>query len=150
MSERLIIEIACAGLVFVGSLVLTQVFHFSPLMPSAKGFNAISQAFLFTLLPMAVYVVSRLYFTGTLVGLEAAIRKLPHNFRNWSTAIWRLAAFVIMYVGILAATVSFPSSKDIFAEIWKSAVGQLPTMVMDHTKTERAKFFERGQKFFGS
>merc|ERR1712196_728804 len=55
---------------------------------------------------------------------------------------------MIMYVGLLAVKIAFPSSKHIIAETWKSAVGQLPTLVMDHTKVERAKFFERGQKFF--
>jgi|MDTB01.2.fsa_nt_gb hypothetical protein len=148
MSERFIIEFACGGLVFAGSLLLTQVFHFSPIIASAKGFSAVTQSLLFASLPMAIYLMSRLYFTGVLTALEAAMGNIPLKFSNWSTMIWRLAAFVVMYVGVQIVKVAFPSSIVVISEMWTDAVGKLPTMVMDHTKTERTKFFERGQKFF--
>ena len=73
--------------------------------------------------------------------------KLPEKAKN-SATIWRLLAFVAMYVGVQVTKLAFPGLADTASDMWSNAVGQLPDMVMDHTKAERAKFFERGQKFF--
>lgn len=147
MSERFIIELVAGGLVFLGSLALTQVFQFSPLLSSMKHSGPFMQAIVFASLPMTIYGISRLYFTGVLMGMEAAMGILPEKAKN-SATIWRLLAFVAMYVGVQVTKLAFPGLADTASDMWSNAVGQLPDMVMDHTKTERAKFFERGQKFF--
>ena len=139
------IETVCGGVVVVGSLLLTQVFTFSPVLPSMRSFGGSTQNLLFLSVPLTIYVTSRLYFTGAMVGMDKALEKLP---KKWSNLFWRIMAFVVMYVGVQISKLLFPGIADIAWDAYLKTMGQLPTMVMDHTKAEREKFFERGQKFF--
>ena len=150
-TERLIIEVVCAGLIILMSVVLCLVSNFSPILASMKGSSSLVQCVAFTCIPLSVYGVSRLLFTVWISGTNKVLdgeglKKLPGVVQNWAGWLRSASAVLIMYLGVAAARIALPGLGEVASGLYNDYLGDLPEIIWTQTKGERERALGRGER----
>jgi len=149
-TERVLIEVVCFVGVTLLSATSVSIFSVSPLLPSWKRKDAVSNAQLLVGSVMAAYVAFRTYFGfsfALLAYAEKRVSWLAESPNRVSVGRGIITAVAVAGLAILYSV--FPESKAAIYKLFADALGDLPDVLESSMKGEIKRVQERLWKMAG-